>query len=109
VTGEGAFDATSFGGKVVGRMLDRLAGRIEGRDIRGVVVAGRIADDLPRIARLSPSLDLHSLSDIAGSSAAAMSDPLAALREAGRRAARAMDSRIDLTTQRSEGDARFSQ
>lgn len=82
ITGEGRFDRTSLGGKVVGRILDRIVGR----DIRTIVVAGSIASDLPGevVNRVTPI----SLTEIAGSTAAAMADPVGALRTAGRLAAR---------------------
>lgn len=89
VTGEGRFDRTSLGGKVVGRMLARAAAG----GVRAVVVAGSIDPTAPVLARAAhPALDVHveSLTDVAGSTAAAMSDPIAALREAARRAARAI-------------------
>ncbi len=113
ITGEGAFDATSFSGKVVGRMLDRVASMTVRRDIRTVVVAGSIADEVSRSDRRGQrvrhgEVELHSLSDIAGSAHIAIADPLPALREAGRRAARRMRGR-PRPTQRFGEDARSSQ
>jgi len=46
VTGEGTIDATSFTGKVVGRVLDRAAAA----GIEALVVAGEVAPDGPRAA-----------------------------------------------------------
>jgi glycerate kinase len=46
VTGEGRIDATSFAGKVVGRVLDRAAAA----GIEALVVAGEVAPDSPSVA-----------------------------------------------------------
>jgi glycerate kinase len=46
VTGEGRLDATSFTGKVVGRVLDRAAAA----GIEALVVAGEVAPDSPSVA-----------------------------------------------------------
>jgi glycerate 2-kinase len=46
VTGEGRIDATSFTGKVVGRVLDRAAAA----DIEALVVAGEVTPESPRAA-----------------------------------------------------------
>ncbi|MGY2080609.1 glycerate kinase [Modestobacter sp. SYSU DS0657] len=73
VTGEGQFDAQSLRGKVVGNLLDRAA-------VAGVpvaVVAGRVAGGG------LPVLRAVSLTDLAGSSAAAMADPARWLTAAG--------------------------
>lgn len=68
ITGEGRFDATSRSGKVVGHVLE-LAGA------RAAVVAGELAAD--------PGVDAVSLSELAGSPEAAMSEPERWLRAAG--------------------------
>ncbi len=73
VTGEGRFDDQSLGGKVVGQLLS-LAG-----DTRTAVIAGQVTT--------STDLWTTSLSELAGSSAAAIADPAPWLIEAGRRAA----------------------
>jgi glycerate 2-kinase len=75
VTGEGQFDAQSLRGKVVGALVERA--RTAGVPV--TVVAGRVdADgDLPVAGTLS-------LTDLAGSAAAAMAEPARWLTEAGR-------------------------
>jgi glycerate 2-kinase len=74
ITGEGALDATSLGGKVVGHVLSMAAAR----GVPVAVVAGAIVTDEV------PAHRLLSTSDLAGSAEASMADPAAWLREAGR-------------------------
>ncbi|HEY9497661.1 MAG TPA: glycerate kinase, partial [Terrimesophilobacter sp.] len=76
LTGEGRFDATSSTGKVVGELLG-LARR-HGTPVG--VVAGQVAVDTETWA--------VALADLAGSPERAMSNPIPALEEAGREAAR---------------------
>ena len=64
VTGEGQFDAQSLRGKVVGHVLERAAAA----GVPVAVVAGRVAGTGPDVRALS-------LSELAGSVAAAMADP----------------------------------
>ena len=75
ITGEGQFDAQSLRGKVVGDLVDR-AGRA---GVPVTVVAGRVdaGEDLPVQRTVS-------LTELAGSGAAAMADPARWLVEAGR-------------------------
>jgi glycerate kinase len=79
ITGEGQFDAQSLRGKVVGSLVDRA--RAAGVPV--TVVAGRVdaEGDLPVDRAVS-------LTDLAGSPAASMADPVRWLTEAGRRLAR---------------------
>lgn len=72
LTGEGSFDSQSLGGKVVGQQLGKIRGR-------SVVIAGRVSAEAPDLAL--------SLTDLAGSSAAAMADTAHWVREAAARAA----------------------
>ena len=83
VTGEGQFDAQSLRGKVVGT----LVGRAAAAGVPVTVVAGRVvADgDLPVARALA-------LTDLAGSAAAAMTDPARWLAEAGERLAAEADT-----------------
>lgn len=76
LTGEGRFDGTSWTGKLVGHVLDAAARH----EVPAVVVAGQVAArcEVPTV----------SLTDIAGSPGAAMTDPLHWLRAAGSVAAR---------------------
>jgi glycerate kinase len=75
ITGEGRFDSTSLGGKVVGNVLAMTgAGRVG-------IVAGSVAAPPPAGAWAL------SLTDLAGSAEVAMADPERWLREAGREAA----------------------
>lgn len=80
--GEGRFDETSLGGKVVGHALG-----LAGAATRVTVIAGRV-DARPVLpdGRTAASL---SLTDLAGSSEAAQGDALRWLRAAGETAARA--------------------
>ncbi|MFC9761219.1 glycerate kinase [Rhodococcus jostii] len=80
VTGEGQFDATSLSGKLVGSVLERCADTA----IRSVVVAGRLAASPPGIG--------ISLSDLAGSSEAALAAPTMWCRVAGAVAAARLTS-----------------
>ena len=80
ITGEGRFDDQSLGGKLVGQLI-ALAG--EGRT---AVIAGQVT--------ATANVWSASLSEIAGSSAAAMADTAAWLREAARSAARELPERL---------------
>ena len=73
ITGEGAFDATSLTGKVVGHAL--------GLGRPTAVIAGHLAVTPPGLG--------WSLTELAGSTEAALADPVRWLREAGALAARA--------------------
>lgn len=73
VTGEGRFDEQSLSGKVVGRLLDKAPAHT-------VVIAGQL-DAVPSGLGFG-------LSDVAGSTAAALAEPERWLREAASRAAR---------------------
>jgi glycerate 2-kinase len=75
VTGEGRFDRTSLTGKLVGSVLDVSARA----GIPAFVVAGQIGNACP--------VPVISLTDLAGSSPAAVADPLRWLRAAGALAA----------------------
>jgi glycerate 2-kinase len=72
ITGEGSFDSQSLGGKVVGQQLAKIHGR-------SVVIAGRVTAEAPDLA--------YSLTELAGSSAAAMADTAHWVREAAAHAA----------------------
>jgi glycerate 2-kinase len=78
LTGEGRFDATSLGGKVVGNVLELAtrAGATAG------VIAGRVDAD--------PGCWSASLTDLAGSPDAALADPARWLAAAGAEAARSL-------------------
>jgi glycerate kinase len=76
ITGEGMFDAQSFGGKVTGNALAVAAAA----SVRAGVIAGQIGCDVPAWAA--------SLENLAGSLSAAMSDAPRWLRVAGAHAAR---------------------
>ncbi|WP_210508520.1 glycerate kinase [Naasia sp. SYSU D00057] len=80
VTGEGSFDGQTAAGKVP----DRVAELAEERGVPPVLVAGRIA------ARASRYAQAISLTDLAGSPAAAMAEPLRFLEAAGRELAQAL-------------------
>ena len=80
VTGEGRFDGTSWTGKLVGQVLEAAARH----GVPAVVVAGQVA------ARCA--VPTVSLTDIAGSAAAAMADPLHWLCAAGTAAAQHVPS-----------------
>ncbi len=83
ILGEGRFDHTSLGGKVVGHALG-----LAGTATRVTVIAGRIdAEPVLPDGRTAAS---WSLTDLAGSGEAALSDPLRWLRAAGEAAARAV-------------------
>lgn len=79
VTGEGSFDRQSGQGKVPGYVAHLAADR----GTRALLAAGRIAPD----ADVSPFATSASLTDLAGSGAAARSDAARWLREAGRQLA----------------------
>jgi glycerate kinase len=76
ITGEGRFDQTSLGGKVVGHVLDVA----ESYQTEKLIIAGQVAQELPGIATLG-------LVDLAGSTAEALADPVRWLTLAGARAA----------------------
>lgn len=76
LTGEGRFDSTSLSGKVVSEVLLQAAGSPVG------IIAGSLAIEPPAGAWAV------SLTELAGTPAAAMADPERWLREAGRSAAR---------------------
>jgi glycerate kinase len=78
--GEGRFDATSKAGKVVGELLDLAAEH----GVRAGVVAGQVATG-PDAA--SSDAWTCSLSELAGTSVAAVADPVRYLERAGRVAA----------------------
>jgi glycerate kinase len=78
ITGEGRFDQQSLLGKVVGHTLDLAADR----GTRTAVIAGQLSSTPPGWSA--------SLSELAGSSAAAMADPERWLVEAAASAARAL-------------------
>lgn len=78
ITGEGKFDSTSMTGKVVGHLLGLPMA------VRRIVIAGQFEAELTSGAM---GIDL---TDLAGSSAAAMAEPTRWLRDAGRRAALAV-------------------
>jgi glycerate kinase len=81
ILGEGRFDRTSLGGKVVGHALG-----LAGAETRVVVIAGRVdAEPVLPGGRTAASC---SLSELAGSPEAAMTDALTWLRVAGEHAAR---------------------
>lgn len=77
VTGEGAFDATSLQGKVVGTLLASLPGHV----VAGLVVGKLDAAPPPRVTTAL------SLTELAGGAEAAMADPKRWLEDAGARLA----------------------
>jgi glycerate kinase len=77
LTGEGRFDATSLGGKVVGHALQAAPAAV-----RVVVVAGQVAAQPPRAGASTVSL-----TELAGSAADALAEPERWLRAAGELAA----------------------
>lgn len=81
VSGEGRFDATSWTGKVVGSILNAV-----GDPARTAVVAGQVADT----ERAGTGLTTLALTDLAGSSEAALADPEHWIIEAGRQLARTL-------------------
>lgn len=80
LTGEGRFDATSLTGKVVGELLLAARGRVPVG-----VIAGQVAEGMGGAAAKTW---VRSLTELAGSTDAAMADPVRHLVEAGRAAAR---------------------
>jgi glycerate kinase len=80
LTGEGQFDAQSLRGKVVGRLVERA--RTAGVPV--VVVAGRVAGSAAEL----PGTRAVSLTERAGSAAAAMADPARWLTEVAEELAR---------------------
>jgi glycerate kinase len=78
ITGEGRFDDTSLGGKVVGAVLeDARAARVA-----ALIVAGQV--DLSGLPRLPAELDAIELTALAGSPDAALAEPGRWLMAAGR-------------------------
>lgn len=84
VTGEGRFDKTSLTGKVVGTLLQEVAGT----KCRPAVIAGSIAID--ELGGYPLEVWTADLSEMAGSAAAAQGDAVLWLRRAGANAARSM-------------------
>ncbi len=84
LTGEGRFDATSSGGKLVGELITAAA---EGSAVIGVI-AGVVAARPTAPGR--SGIWSAELVDLAGSTEAAMADPIRWLRVAGAHAARAL-------------------
>ncbi|KQX63637.1 glycerate kinase [Angustibacter sp. Root456] len=84
ITGEGRFDATSLGGKVVGAVLRRAVAA----GARVHVVCGRADADV-RVPGGAAVPQVLALADLAGSAQAAMADPQRWLRAAGVRLAEA--------------------
>lgn len=78
ITGEGRFDRTSFGGKVVGYVLAQAAAY----GTEPMIIAGQLAHQVDRTRAIG-------LADLAGSTEAALADPLHWLRQAGALAAQA--------------------
>ncbi len=78
LTGEGRVDASSFGGKVVGRLLERAA--LAG--LRAGVIAGEVSIELDAWS--------VSLAELAGSGDASIAEPERWLRAAGAEAARTL-------------------
>ena len=76
ITGEGRFDDTSSGGKVVGELL-RLAGQ---HQVAVGIIAGQVATEAEAWTL--------ALAELAGTAQKAIADPVPVLEEAGRRAAR---------------------
>jgi glycerate kinase len=89
ILGEGRFDATSLTGKVVGEALN-----LAGATTRPYVVAGQIGLEDPAME----GIGLVSLSQVAGSTAAALAEPAAALERAARQIAAAANARLSLGT-----------
>jgi len=87
VTGEGRFDATSLTGKVVGHALRAAQ---DAGVARVVVIAGQVAIDVPPLAGATRAS--VSLSDLAGSTDAALADPDRWLRRAGEVAAAQLEA-----------------
>ncbi|WP_230208288.1 glycerate kinase [Microlunatus sp. Gsoil 973] len=76
ISGEGRFDETSLGGKVVGYVLTQAAAH----QVDSMIIAGQVAHRVDGIAALS-------LAELSGSTQAALADPIHWLRLAGSRAA----------------------
>lgn len=76
ITGEGRFDETSLGGKVVGYVLAQAAAY----EVDSMIIAGQLASRIDGVAAIG-------LSELAGSTDAALADPVRWLRRAGARAA----------------------
>jgi glycerate 2-kinase len=82
ITGEGRLDATSFTGKVVGNALHAA----EATTVTWLIaIAGQVTIDLPVLAGRATAC--FSLSNLAGSTEAALSEPTRWLRRAGSEAA----------------------
>lgn len=76
ITGEGRFDETSLGGKVVGYVLGQAAAY----QVDSMIIAGQLAIGIDRITAIG-------LTELAGSVEAALADPHGWLHRAGARAA----------------------
>lgn len=76
ISGEGRFDQTSLGGKVVGYVLAQAAAY----GVQPMIIAGQVAHQVDGTRAIG-------LSELAGSTEAALADPLRWLRLAGARAA----------------------
>lgn len=76
ISGEGRFDQTSLGGKVVGYVLAQAAAY----GVRSMIIAGQVAHQVDQVRAIG-------LTDLAGSTEAALADPLHWLRLAGMLAA----------------------
>jgi glycerate kinase len=87
ITGEGRFDATSLTGKVVGHALRAAEAATVARVI---VIAGQVAITMPPLA--GGTTTSLSLSELAGSTDAALADPVGWLTRAGALAASQLDA-----------------
>lgn len=76
ISGEGRFDQTTLGGKVVGYVLAQAAAY----GVESLIIAGQIDHQVDQVRAIG-------LTDLAGSTEAALADPLRWLRLAGRLAA----------------------
>ncbi|GAB3926221.1 glycerate kinase [Microlunatus endophyticus] len=81
ISGEGRFDQTSLGGKVVGYVLERAAAY----GVDAAIIAGQVAHRIESVPAIG-------LADLAGSTEAALADPVHWLRQAGARAAQLWSS-----------------
>ena len=72
ISGEGRFDQTSLGGKVVGYVLAQAAAY----GVESMIIAGQLAHRVDQVRAIG-------LADLAGSTEAALADPLRWLRVAG--------------------------
>jgi glycerate kinase len=79
ISGEGRFDETSLGGKVVGYVLARAAAyRVD-----SMIIAGQVAHRIDGVTA-------YGLTELAGSTRAALTEPIRWLRVAGSRAAQSV-------------------